>query len=476
MKSLQAKILLVCAVLFILLLLLKACITQQPQAPEPLPTFTLPKGATTIPVSIAESDAIKRPWLGFGIEWDIENNDKQPLPLTQKQWQTLFTRVDKLHPNWIRSMFDIKWFCPDGKVGEYNFDSSEMRAWYPILDYAHSHHITVVIGSWNHGPWAPGSSDYAEALGDLAQYLIKEQGYDDIRYINGLNEPDTKLSSFGDWEKLAQTISTALNQRGLYDKLTLIGPDTSQTNGWITNSGLPWNAQTMLGAYEWHNYINTCCEIRQGQVEQNFKPQIDRLINVDPANKPVLIGEMGWGYQKDAKDNQYQVQNYQYGVEIVDYAVQLARAGVSGGSAWDLDDAMHNKVWGMWNILKDSPPRPWFYSWSLLCKYFPSNATIYRPTNPSNVRVLAAHLSGANAQDNTHWSVLLVNRNDRATNIALSLPSKEQPTAFTMYTYSEKQLEASRDLSLQPIAITRQQKDHRLLTQVPANSIVLLSS
>ncbi|WP_126552442.1 hypothetical protein [Dictyobacter kobayashii] len=101
--------------------------------------------------------------------------------------------------------------------------------------------------------------------------------------------------------------------------------------------------------------------------------------------------------------------------------MQLARAGVSGGSAWDLDDAMHNKVWGMWNILKDTPPRPWFYSWSLLCKYFPSNATIYRPANPSNMRVLAAHLPGTDGQDSAHWSVLLVNRNDRATNIALSL-------------------------------------------------------
>ncbi|GCE20845.1 hypothetical protein [Dictyobacter kobayashii] len=266
MKTFQAKILLVCTVLLISLLVLKACITQQQQqSPGPLPTFKLSGGATTTPVSIAESDAIKRPWLGFGIEWDIENNDNQPLPLTQKQWQTLFTRVDALHPNWIRSMFDMQWFCPSGQVGNYTFDSPEMRAWYPILDYARSHHITVVIGSWSYGPWASGSNNYAEALGDLAQYLIKKQGYDNIRYVSGLNEPDTKQSSFGDWENLAHAISISLNQRGLYDKLALIGPDTSQTNGWITNSGLPWNAQTMLGAYEWHNYINTCCDIQQGR-------------------------------------------------------------------------------------------------------------------------------------------------------------------------------------------------------------------
>ncbi|GER86091.1 hypothetical protein KDW_02530 [Dictyobacter vulcani] len=227
---------------------------------------------------------------------------------------------------------------------------------------------------------------------------------------------------------------------------------------------------------EWHNYINTCCDIQQGQVEQSFKPVVERLANADPANKPVLIGEMGWGYQKGANDNQYQVQNYQYGVDIVDYAVQLARAGVAGGSAWDLDDAMHNKVWGMWNILKDTPPRPWFYSWSLLCKHFPATATIYRPTNPSNMRVLAAHLPGANGQNSTHWSVILVNHNASATNIALALPANEQPTAFTMYTYSEAQHATGSEKTLQPTAITRQQKDHRLLTQVPANSIVLLSS
>ncbi|GER86083.1 hypothetical protein KDW_02450 [Dictyobacter vulcani] len=106
----------------------------------------------------------------------------------------------------------------------------------------------------------------------------------------------------------------------------------------------------------------------------------------------------------------------------------------------------------------------------------PCNSTIYRPANPSNMRVLAAHLPGTNGQNSTHWSVLLVNRNTSTTNIALTLGAKEQPTAFTMYTYSKMQSDASSDLSLQPTAITRQQKDHRLLTQVPANGIVLLSS
>ncbi|HEU5374927.1 MAG TPA: hypothetical protein VFV38_05780, partial [Ktedonobacteraceae bacterium] len=50
------------------------------------------------------------------------------------------------------------------------------------------------------------------------------------------------------------------------------------------------------------------------------------------------------------------------------------RAGASGAAAWDLDDAMHNKVWGMWNIVDEPAPRPWYYAWSLLSRYFPAGA------------------------------------------------------------------------------------------------------
>ena len=65
--------------------------------------------------------------------------------------------------------------------------------------------------------------------------------------------------------------------------------------------------------------------------------------------------------------------------------IQGIDAGMAGGSAWDLDDAMHVggqygsqnlKQWGFWNSLggKDGYPasdlalRPWYYPWSVLAR------------------------------------------------------------------------------------------------------------
>ena len=66
-----------------------------------------------------------------------------------------------------------------------------------------------------------------------------------------------------------------------------------------------------------------------------------------------------------------------------DLMVQGIAAGLSGASAWDLDDAMHVggavrqpqnlKQWGFWNSLggqdgypaSDRQLRPWYYPWSV---------------------------------------------------------------------------------------------------------------
>ncbi|GHO73342.1 hypothetical protein KSD_11130 [Ktedonobacter sp. SOSP1-85] len=427
------------------------------------------------PINIWSTDATRTPWLGFGIEWDAETNDIQPLQLSQTQWDMLYTRLDYMRPAWIRSMIDVQWFCPEGVVGRYSFNSSSMLAWYPILDYARAHNIPLTMGTWDLKPWDYHTNQYATALSDLLHYLIHERGYNNIRYTNGVNEPDTKLPSFQDWEAFNQQLYTALEHHQLTNEVEIIGPDTANTNGWITNSTLPSNKQT--GAYEWHNYVRTCCDIQHGQVESIFRPIVERFKSADPAQqKLLLLGEMGWGYQSGPGDNQHQVKTYQYGLEMADYAIQLARAGMSGGAAWNLDDAMHNKVWGMWNISTEPLPRPWFYSWSLLSRYLRPGATIYHPEQPMAVRLLAAEMSSAANPARHYWTLMLLNRQATTQAFALKLPENTQQDIFHQYVYSDKtRLSDASQLPL-PVAASRQQKNGELITQVPANSLVMLTS
>lgn len=431
-----------------------------------------------MPITFSEQDEITNPWLGLGIGWDAETKDIHPLPLTQEQWQLLFQRVDFMRLSWIRSMLNVGWFCPNGIVGTYSFDSTAMQAWYPILDYAKAHTIPVMVGTWDAVPWGFSSEGYATALVDLVQHLIMQRGYTQIRYLSALNEPDAQVPSFESWREGARNIQALLAQRGLNHLVSLAGPDTSWTNGWITQSDLPWNDSSFLGAYEWHHYERACCNIRDGQVEKTFQPIVERLTSSARSSlKPVLLGEIGWGYQNGPGDNQYHVKDYQYGVEMADFAIQLARAGVSGAAAWDLDDAMHNKVWGMWNIVDEPAPRPWYYAWSLLSRYFPAGAILYRPTSPdSQLRLLAAHFPDGQATNQPNWSVAIVNRGDSLASVELTLPHFTASEPFGSYVYSEQSLPGNLD-SLSSTAAQRfNLSGTDMHVQVPANGLLLASN
>lgn len=431
-----------------------------------------------MPITISEHDAITYPWLGLGIGWDAETKDIQPLSLSEQQWHLLFSRVDYMQPSWIRSMINVGWFCPTGIMGTYSFDTAEMRAWYPILDYAKAHHIPVMLGTWDTTPWSFHSEGYATVLADLVQYLVRQRGYTNIRYLNSLNEPDTKVPDFNVWREGARNIQAILAQRGLSSQVSLVGPDTSWTNGWITQSDLPWNDSSFLGAYEWHDYERTCCDIQSGQVENSFSPIVRRLAGSGQLNpKPVMLGEIGWGYQIGPGDNQYHVKDYQYGVEMADFAIQLARAGVSGAAAWNLDDAMHNKVWGMWNIVDEPALRPWFYAWSLLSRSFPAGATLYKPASPDPyLRLLAARIAGSQDPDQPGWSVAMINRASSPANVELVFPPARGAKPFNSYVYSEQTISTNRGMVPLPFAQTLTPSGSALRVQVPANGLLLITN
>lgn len=137
----------------------------------------------------------------------------------------LYTRVDYMHPAWIRSMIDVQWFCPEGIVGRYTFNSPSMQAWYPILDYARARNIPLSIGTWDMKPWDYHTNQYATALSDLLHHLIHERGYSNIRYTNGVNEPDSKLPSFQDWE--AFNLPVAASKQGKNGELVTQVPANS---------------------------------------------------------------------------------------------------------------------------------------------------------------------------------------------------------------------------------------------------------
>ena len=137
-----------------------------------------------------------------------------------------------------------------------------------------------------------------------------------------------------------------------------------------------------------------------------------------------------------------------YALDMPLLLMSVMNAGFSGAAAWMLDDAMHSsgdsgktediKLWGMWNILgaevfgdpSQEDVRPWYYTWSLMCRHFPRGSRILKLSGalPSGVAAVAAQLPDGS------YSVALVNFGSSARTVELSLPVEAEGYCLQTFT------------------------------------------
>ena len=194
-------------------------------------------------------------------------------------------------------------------------------------------------------------------------------------------------------------------ENGIAEKVELVGPDaaiwTPQEAWWVTKSNEKLG--DAIGLYDIHTYPSKVT-INSGEytdIISAYKSQV-------PEGKKIVMGEIGIKYvdpedsllnkenirramacaHASKTDSQMSVYDHSYGTDMADALFQTINAGYSGSIVWMLDDAMHThetkerlKIWGFWNILGDElfgeeeeKVRPWFYAWSLLCRYIPSGS------------------------------------------------------------------------------------------------------
>jgi hypothetical protein len=149
------------------------------------------------------------------------------------------------------------------------------------------------------------------------------------------------------------------------------------------------------------------------------------------------MGEAGVDGRKDQADNQPERYHFEYGLRMADYAVQSIRAGQAGLIAWDMDDAMHQwgsygplglKGWGFWNSLagaegypdSDFDLRPWYYAWSLVCRYFPRGSQTFDAHSLIDTSVRTLRVVACKLPDGKGYSIALVNRSEKPFEVKLN--------------------------------------------------------
>jgi len=482
-------------------------------------------------ITINTDEVITENFIGNGVQWDAyPHGDSETaewgLLMTDAKWQQVFDRLDYMQPRLVRTLDQANWRYLQGfdKQGNaiLNFDTSEEKALEKLLGYCQKNNITVLMGEWG-TPFEVHDTDkgfsgilkgatdprWIDMIVKHLDYLINQKGFTCIRYFNLVNEPNGYWAStdgnWDEWSQGATMLAEAIKKAGLNKYVSVAGPDAVahydhpdyNLTGmqWVEESAKLLNDQ--LGALEIHAYFQKEV-IREAQFDSLYRPLAQAAKSI---NKPIFFGEMG--FEKSTPENQARVEadsfacpdsymgvyDFQHGIDMADAAIQIMNTGFSGVAAWGLDDAMHTnndngdkqnlKRWGMWNTLgtelcnnpADETIRPWFFTWSLLCRYLPAGSEI--------VKTQMAELPGvrvASAINNNEITVALVNQSDNQVEVSLAIPSQFEGKMLKLFNYEEGNLLT--DNNGFPVAETDQLKQKRgtISLKLKAKSFKLITS
>ena len=394
-----------------------------------LSTLMLPTNLKAFESAIEEE--LTTPWEGFGYnQWGFarESDGNTFKPWDDDLWKTTSERILAIRPSLVRLPVVRDWFNTDDEgnklpVGTYNWDSKYMQAYFKIMDLYKEHDIKVMSGFW--GVVLNGedqkafyaTDECAQLQADLLEYLFNTKGYDKIITCYApTNEPLGVGIPYEDWSTMIKKLHAELEERGLPTNI-LSGADS--WSDWIWKPA-QYNAAE-LSAYDFHNYLNdtpddTYNQLYNRTIETTFANNLANIQRYDNSNKPVHVSEMApigvpfidWPIA-DAPAH-CRIDTYEYALGFWDYGIQLARAGMSSALAWALDGLEQNKNAGMWNnagTYGGMTLRPWYYTWQLMCRYFPRGAKILKMSElegRKDMRILGARIG------DDDYSFVAVNR------------------------------------------------------------------
>lgn len=457
--------------------------------------------ACTTAVRIEVTTEVLNPdYIGNGVEWDpYDEALSWGSELSDSDWDTLFNRLDFMKPQYVRCMINSPFTYYDGKGYDDGRNSESLKK---ILGYCQSRGVMVVYGEYNPPSWdLKGSQEWVEASVRHLNYLVQENGFDCIKHFVTFNEPDGNWAStngdFSFWRAMvARFYAEMQNYPGLCDKVSIAGPDAvvayrNPASGYDAAGWLEACVQGVpeIGIYDMHAYPGQN-HVRSGAFQkelENLKALVD---------KPIILGETGFKYFSDpadsllAKEYWRRVEGHPftrgsdcnmlvyddfYALDVAALLCSVMNSGFSGAAAWMLDDAMHSngdsgrtediKLWGMWNILGEEifgdptqeEIRPWYYTWSLMCRNFPAGSDILR-TEGSLPEDMA--MTAALTPDGT-YSVALVNWGRESRNVSVKIPGDVK--GYSLQLFKDQLVKAGLP------------DRNRLVVEIPAETFAIIS-
>jgi hypothetical protein len=364
-------------------------------------------------LSVDSKGLIEDNFDGFGFEWDSRNYSEARID--KDEFELITKRLDWMQPSIVRVMILTKW-CYDPKIG-YTWNSKELKELYKILEYCQQNNVDVLLTVWGlevQHEWNKVEDikrvedpRYAEVISNYLSYLIHKKGFSCIKYLGFVNEPNYGVGDFDRWGKGMLNLINELSKKGLKDKILVTGSGESNDFNWHKKTVN--ELFNIIDVYTTHIY-ESIKDVRERKLQIKVSNYLEYIKDNDPYGntKKLFISEAGMKDGQTAEKNT-NIDSYNYGVFMTDYAIQAVLGGASSVIAWMLDDNSHpNFEWGLWKSKEHKMElRPWFYTWSLLTKYFPKGSKIYNiRTRSINLRAIVAEI---NKSGEKYWTYVFIN-------------------------------------------------------------------
>lgn len=435
------------------------------------------------------SAPLQTTWLGFGYNQDPldRNSDGHNIgEWDEARWKLTMERINHIKPSLVRVVLYRKWFNPSGVVGDYDWDTPSMRSLYKVLDFYHEKNIPVMTGLWqstlDHNDNVPfytteGDDSFQKLQVDMFSQLYNVKGYSNIKWYTPTNEPKGMGMDFQKWAMMMRNTHKGFQLANLPLDL-FCGADS--WDEWTLSAAR--FTKNELSGYDHHYYLNTGInQVVDGSLEQLFKKEVADIKNLEPSNKPVFLSEVGFSSSVDYWFVLNPIPDLnpttgKYALVAFDYGIQVARSGESAALAWSLDGYDYGKDPGMWNIAGNNGGiklRPWFYSWAMLCRYFPAGGTIY-PIDfmSSSIRGVAIEQQ---VSGKSNWTFAFVNWGEKEVETNFSIPNYEGGD-FAKFQFTASSNGDGVSLSLPKENLKINSLNDGFLIKIPASSGLLITS
>jgi hypothetical protein len=408
-----------------------------------------------------------------GSSWSGSAWGGNPGPEDEERWKELLRHAEWLGMSWCRVEVEQRMYEPDRR--KFDWDNSEMRALYRILNWAEDRNIDVFLQqmwgdvAWNAYPGnaedpirrlrsAPYSiSEWAYGIGELVEHLVRRKKYSCIRWLSVANEPGH--DSFSWWQdsdmKSApfsvafKAVREELDRRGL--RLPLSGPDRTDLPE-LNPADVDFD--DYIGAYDLHSYNAVFDSMGWGysltEAERRMREWAEWAHS---RNKPFFLSEFGtMAYGRGHYDAGPAC--YQSGLKNASLVVRGINAGVDGFNRWsftnrgDLDGQWQLvRTWDTTNnrLLDTFSPQPnAYYQFAMLSRFLPKHSAVLAtrveaPFLEEDRKFVAASMRTPKG----HLTVLLVNESQQPVDLTIEFTGL--PAGVSLHRYAVTKEDEDRD-------------------------------